>query len=747
MGKWTRRALLATGGLAGGALLVGVGVVAFAPNRLALRPDAAGGQLATWVRLTPSGEVVAIVPHADLGQGTHTALAMMLAEELDADWARVRVEEAPATDDYANGHVLRGFLGGALQLPRMLDRGADWSAFKLTQLLDFQITGGSVSVRGTGWYGLRVAGAAARDMLLRAAAASWSVPVAELATRDSRITHAGSGRSAGYAEFIEAATQLEPPQRPALKAPADYRIVGTPRHRFDVPAKVDGTAVYAADVRLPGMLHAALLAAPVFGGRLESVDPAPALARAGVRRVVELEQAVAVVAETTWQAQTALAALAPRFGTAGHESFTSAAWAAQQQQALRSAKGDEDYVSGDVDAAMAGAARRVEAEYSVPYLYHATMEPMSATVRIADGRAEIWTGVQDPLQTRRRVAKVSGIDPERITVHNHPSGGGFGRRMPLEGDYVEQATRIAMAAAPAPVKLLWSREQDLRHCFYRPAVSARFEGAVSADGAPLAWRGRFTGRSEGPAARPLYRIPNQDIRGVPMQSHVPEGPWRSVAFSQHGFFVEAFVDELAHAAGADPLEFRLAHLGDRARHRAVLERLAALSSWRTTPRSGVEADTGLRRGRGVALVESFGSIVAETCDVTVAADGTVRVERVAAVVDCGIVVNPDTARAQIEGGVLFGLSAALGEQITLEGGQVVQQNFHDYPLLRIGEAPAVDVEFVASTAAPGGLGEPGTPPIAAALVNAVFAATGVRVRVLPLATAAARLSVQPPAAV
>ena len=746
MGKWTRRAVIATGGLAGGALLVGVGVVAFAPNRLALRPDAPKGQLATWVRITPAGDVVAIVPHADLGQGTHTALAMMLAEELDADWSRVRVEEAPATDDYANGHVLRGFFGTALQLPRMLDRGADWSAFKLTQLLDFQITGGSVSIRGTGWYGMRVAGAAARDMLLRAAAARWSVPVGELSTADSRVSHAASGRSAGYGELIEAATLLEPPQRPALKAPADYRIVGTPKKRFDVPAKVDGSAVYAVDVRLPGMLHAALIAAPVFGGRLESVDSAPALARAGVKRVVELEQAVAVVADTRWQAETALAALSPRFSTAGHESVTSAGWFDKQQQALRTERGDNDHSIGDVDAALVNGDRRIEAEYRVPYLYHATMEPMCATVRIADGRAEIWTGVQDPLQTRRRVANVSGIDAERVTVHNHPSGGGFGRRMPLEGDYVEQATRIAMAMSPVPVKLMWSREQDVRHGFYRPAVSARFEGAVSTAGAPLAWRGRFTGRSEGAAARPLYTIPNQDIRSVPMESHVPEGPWRSVAFSQHGFFVEAFFDELAHTAGADPLEFRLAHLGDRPRHRAVLERLKTLAGWGTTPRSSVNAATGIRRGRGVALIESFGSIVAEICDVAVAADGAVRAERVVAVVDCGIVINPDTAKAQIEGGILFGLSAALAEEITLASGAVVQQNFHDYPLLRLTEAPVVEVEFIASSEPPGGLGEPSTPPIAPALVNAVFAATGVRVRALPLAASTAMLRAKPLAA-
>jgi isoquinoline 1-oxidoreductase beta subunit len=745
MGKWTRRAMLATGGVVGGALLVGVGVVAFAPNRLALRPDAAKGQLATWVRLTPQGEVIAIVPHADLGQGTHTALAMMLAEELDADWARVRVEEAPATDDYANGSALRGFLGGAVTIPRVLERGVDFSAFKLMQLLDFQITGGSVSVRGTGWYAMRIAGAAARDMLLRAAAARWNVPVAELATRDSQVLHAASGRALGYGELLDAAAQLDPPQHPPLKAPAEYRIVGTRRARFDVPAKVDGSAVYAADVRLPGMLHAALRAAPVFGGRLESVDPAPALALPGVRRVVELEQAVAVVAQTTWQAQAGLAALEPRFSSAGHDAFSSESWFAAQQQALLTERGDKDHAIGDADAALAAGTRRIEAEYRVPFLYHATMEPMSATVQIADGRAEIWTGVQDPLQTRRRVAKVSDIDPERVTVHNHPSGGGFGRRMPNEGDYVEQATRIAMAVAPAPVKLLWSREEDARHCFYRPAVSARFAGSVDANGAPLAWRGRYTGRSEGAAAHPLYDIPNQDIRSVPMQSHVPEGPWRSVAYSQHGFFVECFVDELAQAAGADPLEFRLAHLGARPRHRAVLERVAQLSGWRTSPRATVDAVAGLRRGRGVALVDSFGSIVAEACEVAVATDGTLRVERVWAAVDCGIVVNPDTARAQIEGGVLFGLSAALGEQITVEAGRVVQGNFHDYPLLRLPESPAIAVEFIASTAAPGGLGEPGTPPIAAALANAVFAATGVRVRSLPLSANAALSATQPAA--
>ncbi len=733
MGKWTRRTLITTGGLLGGGLLLGAGVATFAPNRIALRPEDSAGPpaLAVWVRITPDNHVIVIVPHAELGQGSQTALAMMLAEELEADWDLVRVEPAPATDDYANGHILRGFIAH-LQIPRVLVRGFEYSAFKLTQWLDFQITGGSVSVRGTGWFGMRVAGAAAKDLLLRAAAERWGVPAAECQARLSRVLHERSGRAATFGELATAAAALEPPMHPPLKDPADYRIVGTSRRRFDLPSKVDGSAIYAVDVRLPALLYAAVRAAPVFGGTLVGVDEAPARAMPGVRAVVRLDDAVAVVADSWWRAQRALDALEPRFDDAGKGQFTTASWFAEQSAALARDDASKDRVTGDARAALAAAARRIRAEYRVPFLHHATMEPMSATVRLADGRCEVWTGVQDPLNARRRVARVTGLDPQRVTVRNQQVGGGFGRRLPHGGDFVEQAARIALAVAPAPVQLLWSREEDTRHGFYRPAVSAAFEGAVDANGVPTAWLSRYTGSREGAAAHPLYDIANVDIRYLPLQSHVREGPWRSVAFSQHGFFVESFADELAAAAGTDPLEFRLAGLASRPRHRAVLERVAALSRWRDTPRSAVDNASGTRRGRGLAIVDSFGSIVAEVCEVSVDAAGELRVERVWAAVDCGIVVNPDTALAQIEGGILFGLSAALDERITIEAGRVMEGNFNDYPLLRLPEAPRVEVEFIASREAPGGLGEPGTPPIAAALANAVFAATGQRVRELPL---------------
>ncbi len=721
---WTRRAFIATGALAGGGLLVGAAGLAFAPNRLGVRPAKDAPQPTTWVQITPDDRVIVLVPHAEMGQGAHTALAMMLADELDADWERVAAVHAPVLDEYANGHIVRGFFGDRVVVPQPLVRGVEYAAYRALRGVGMQITGGSISVRGTGQYGMRVAGAAAREMLVEAAAQRWNAPVAEISTKASRVLHAASGRSATYGELAADAAALEPPVHPRLKERAEWTIVGTSRRRFDVPAKTDGGARFAVDVRLPGLLYASIASAPVHGGALASVDTAAAGARPGVQRVVKLDDAVAIVARDWWTANEALRLLSPAWSDAGHAGVATATLAAQQAAAVR------EFPAARTEPAASRAV--VEAEYRVPYLAHAAMEPMSATVRVADGRCEVWTGIQDPLGARRLAAEVLGYEREQVTVHNELIGGGFGRRLANERDFVEQAVRIARELSPAPVQLVWSREQDMTHDYYRPAVLARLRGVLGDDGRPREWTARYTDSIQRSADTPRYAIPRIDVEQSAAKSHVHTGYWRSVDHSQQGFFIESFVDELAHAAGADPFEYRRALLADRPRDRAVLERAAALANWGTPVAPG--------RGRGIAVVEGYGSFVATVIEVEVPADATaggapLRVTHVWTAVDCGPVINPETAHGQVEGGVLFGLSAALGEAITLEQGRVVQSNFHDYELLRMRDAPPVTVEFLQSEHAPGGLGEPGLPPVAPALANAYFAATGKRVRELPLLAA------------
>jgi isoquinoline 1-oxidoreductase subunit beta len=518
---------------------------------------------------------------------------------------------------------------------------------------------------------------------------------------------------------------LKPPARPALKARDQYTIVGRPTPRIDIPAKVNGTARFGIDVALPGMLYATVAAAPVFGARLVEVDEQAALATPGVKKVVRLENAVAVVADGYWRALKALRALRPVFSDTGHETQSSDALFESFAAALAGEKSKKIVEQGDVTKALSGAARTLEAEYRAPFLAHSTMEPMNATARVAEGRCEVWAGVQDPLAARKVAAKASGLETESVAVFNQQLGGGFGRRLPGAHDYIDQAVRIALETSPAPVKLIWSREEDLQHDYYRPAVLARFRGALDASGTPQAWAARFNSLDGdgADAVRIPYAVAHQSMHAVRDAHHVRKGAWRSVAHSEHGFFTESFIDELAHAASQDPFEFRRNLLSERPRHRAVLERAAALSGWGDALPAG--------RGRGIALVESFGSIVAETAEVEVV-DGRIRVVRVCAVVDCGEVINPDTAAAQIEGGVIFGLSAALFNEITIANGRVVQTNFHDHPLPKLADAPHVTVEFLKSDAPLGGLGEPGVPPIAPAIANAVFAATGQRLRSLPL---------------
>ena len=724
--KPTRRQLLVAGGVAGGGLLLGF---AFAgPSRLtsAARAVATGDErlLTTWIKLSPDNTVTIYVPHSDMGQGIHTALPMMAAEEMEADWQLVRMEQAPAARAFANDGLARGYLAGDIAIPSALLGVTDFSMLKIAEFMNLQLTGGSTAVRFTGHYGMRVAGAAAKEMLTRAAARRWGVPQAEVVAELSHVHHRASGRSASFGELAAEAAELSPPRAPKLKARADYRIVGTAPARFDIPAKVDGSAQYGIDARVPGMLYAAILHAPVFGGRLESVDAAPALARRGVRQVVELPHAVAVVADSYWRAKQALAALEPRFSDAGLGAVTSETIFVEQEKILAAEKGDKDVETGDAPRALAAATRVLEATYRVPYLAHACMEPMNCTARVENGKAEIWTGTQDGLGTAARVAKLAGLGLDDVTVHPLYMGGGFGRRGTGSLDYVDEAVLIAMQVG-APVKLVWSREDDIRQDKYRPAIVSTFRAALDDKGLPVAWDNRYIGRNEpAEAAHIPYAVPHQSIRVVDRTFHVPFGPWRSVAHTQHTFFTESFTDELAHEAGQDPFAYRRALLQHQPRHLAVLERAAEMAGWGRPLPAG--------RARGIAIQQSFGSIAAEVAEISIDAEGRVRVHRVTAAVDCGEVIHPDTARQQVESAIIYGLTAALYGEIAIEGGAVAQSNFTDYEMLTLAETPAIEVHFIESGAALGGLGEPGTPPIAAAVANAVFALTGQRIRQLPL---------------
>lgn len=711
MRKWTRRAFVGTGSLVGGGLVLGVAGAAFAPTRHGVRstdPEGAG-ELNTWIMVTPDGIVTVIVPHCEMGQGAQTALAMMAAEEMDADWSRVRVKEAPALDMYANEYVVRAYID---KVPGLIERGFDYATYRMVRWMGMQITGGSLSVRSTGHFGMRVAGAAAREMLVGAAAAKFGVRTQECTVANSKVTHAASGRSATFGELANEATRQSVPSRPALKNPDGYTLRRTARARFDIPSKVDGSAIYGIDFVLPGMLHAAVAIAPVFGGKLVSVDTAAAERMPGVKRVVKLDEAVAVVADSWWRAHSALATLKPQFDDAGHGGVSSDTIFAAFDKAL-----------GPPPAMPAGAATVITADYKVPFLPHATMEPMACTARVEGDRAELWSGTQDPLNARKTAADALGFSPAQVQYTNLALGGGFGRRLPGNLDFIGMSARIAKAVSPAPVKMIWSRETDMQHDWYRPACMSRFAGALDAAGKPLAASSFYAGGGDGESVFMPYAIPEMKFVERDAKHPIRTGPWRSVNNSQHGFFKESFIDEMAHAAKKDPFAFRRDLLSAQPRFRAVLERVSAMAGW------GKPLPAG--EGLGIAITECFGSIVGHVAHVAVSPEGALRVKHVWAAVDCGDVVNIDTATSQVEGGINFGLAAALLGEVTVAAGKVMQSNFHDYKSLTLADAPLIAVEFIHSGANPGGLGEPAVPPIAPAVANAIFVATGVRVRELP----------------
>ena len=712
MGKWTRRAFIGTGSLVGGGLVLGVAGVTLAPSRHGLVADDAAekGQLTIWITVTPDNFTTILVPHCDMGQGSQTALAMMAAEEMEADWELVRIKEAPALDAYANAYLLRAFTGDSMPPP--LGRAIDYGAYRLARWFGTQLTGGSMAVRGTG-FGMCIAGAAAKEMLLQAAAERFGVPVSECTAAASRVTHPASGQSAGFGELAKAATAIPAPAHPALKDPDTYTLRRTARQRFDIPPKVDGSTGYGIDFTLPGMLHAAVDIAPVQGGKLVSVDPAPAEAMPGVKQVVQLEEAVAVVADSYWQARQALGKLSPVYDDAGHGSVSSASIFAAFDEAL-----------GTPPDMPSNAAKVITADYRVPFLAHATMEPMACTARVDGDQAEVWAGTQDPLNARSTAARALGLDANQVKLTNLPLGGGYGRRLILTFDYVDLGVRIARAASPTPVKMVWSRENDIQHDYYRPAAMSRFAGALDGQGRPLAVASHYAGGGNAEAVYMPYAIADRRDDARDASHHIRTGEWRSVLNSQHGFFKESFIDELAHAAGKDPYRFRRDLLGDQPRFRAALDRAAAMSDWDSPLPAG--------EGRGIAICESFGTIVAQVAHVAVSPAGELRVRRVWAAVDCGDVVNTDSATAQMEGGVIFALSATMVAEINIEGGRIVESNFRDHQMIRMADAPDVKVEFIRSNAWLGGLGEPSVPPLAPAVTNAIYAAAGIRVRDLPI---------------
>ncbi|MEX0739440.1 MAG: molybdopterin cofactor-binding domain-containing protein [Pseudohongiella sp.] len=727
--KMNRRRFLLGTTVIGGGLLLGYAVTRPTRQFLANRDHAEAGQtfLTTWLRIDPDNRVTVVVPHSEMGQGVLTSLPMMAADEMDADWNLVRVEQAPATDLFANGVLIKGFaMSMGLSVPAFLDRTVDFATLKAAEIMNMQITGGSSSVRFTGEMGMRAAGAAAREMLVNAAAAQWNVAADECDARNSFVHHDTSGRSASFGELASAAAEFAPPRNPTLKTPDRFTLMGTAVPRVDIPAKVDGSAMFGIDAMPAGMLYAAVTTAPVFGGKLARVDNVEAvMQRRGVQRVIELEDAVAVVADNYWRASEALKQLQPVFTDTEFDSSNSSDIFAEFDAALDNNERNEDVYAGDAAEALNSAAETISASYRVPYLAHAAMEPMNCTVHFHDGRCDVWTGTQDNLGIRGRVASVADIDANNVTVHPFYLGGGFGRRLPQSTNTIDQATRIA-SHFDVPVQTLWSREEDTRQDYYRPAVSSRFRAGLDANGQLIAWENVYIGKNEPvEAAHIAYQVPNQKIDYVESPTHIPFGAWRSVAHSQHSFFLESFTDELAWHANQDPLQYRLSLLQDKPRHRRVLQEAAARAGWTTAAPEG--------RARGIALQESFGSIVAEVAEVSLTEEGEVRVNKVVCAIDCGRVVNPDTAASQVESGIIYGLTAAMYGQISIENGRVKESNFHDYEMLRLAESPDIDVILLESDDAPvGGLGEPATPPISAAVTNAIYALTGQRVRELPL---------------
>lgn len=723
--KISRRRFILSSAVAGGGLLVGYAATRPSKHRIANDTLASGNEkfVTNFIKIDPDNDITIYVLHSEMGQGVHTSLAQMAADELDANWEDVKVEQAPAMDLYSASDMINGF-AAEYGVPDFLKGLVAAVAPSVAGIANLQTTGGSASIRYNGQNGMRVAGAAAREMLIQCAANQWGVSADECTTQLSHVQHNASGRSASYGELAAAAAELEPPAEPQLKDHSQFNIMGKAISRVDIPAKVDGSAQFGLDFHTDDMLYAAIRLAPVFGTKLVSVDATEALQRRGVKRVVELEDSVAVVADNYWRAKEALKLVKSEFEASENDSISSADIAARFDAELASSDGSEDFEQGDANAGLEQADDVIEANYRVPYLAHAPMEPMNCTVHIQDGKADLWTSTQDPLSMRGRVASLAGLDENDVTHHPSYCGGGFGRRLPFNWNVIDHATLIAMEF-DVPVKTVFSREDDMQQDYYRPAVFSNFKGALDSNGQVTTWHNRFTGPIQVPGASHIpYAIEHQSIRVVDGDTHVPIAAWRSVDHSQQTFFIESFVDELAHRAGRNPYQFRMDLLHEHPRHQKVLQTAAEAAGY------GQNLPEG--HALGLSIQESFGSICAQVAEVSIGDDGQPKVHKVTAAIDCGWAVNPDGVEAQVESGIIFGLSAALYGEISIENGRVAQNNFPDYEMVRMATSPEIDVHIIESGEELGGLGEPATPPIAAAVTNAIYILTGQRVRELPI---------------
>jgi isoquinoline 1-oxidoreductase beta subunit len=703
-----RRRFLASIAAAGGTLALGFRIPSGPARAASTAPE-----ITAWIVIEPDDTVIIRVAKSEMGQGISTALPMLVAEELECDWSKVRPE--------------------LIEPHLSLRRRRPWGDMS---------TGGSRAIR-TSHEALRRAGATAREMLIAAAATEWNVAAAECRAEHSHVTHLPSGRRLRFGEIAAAAARMEPPPAVTLKAPSEWKLIGRPRARLDTLDKVRGKPIYGIDVHLPGMLYAAVAQAPVFKGRLKSVDAGSIAGMRGIRKVVQLEDTVAVVADNWWRARKALEALAVTWDDGANGRVSSRDIARDIADGLSASHAGVGRQNGDVAVALAQAPRHLTADYAVPFLAHATLEPQNATAHVVrdavnGDRVEVWAPTQNGEAALAAAARAAGVPPGNVVLHRCMLGGGFGRRG-LQQDFVTLAVRIAREV-DAPVKVLWTREEDTRHDFYRPAAMARMTAGLAADGTPVAWQVRLAGSSLLPFARPghadkhaqegfledmAYDIPSYRVDHAARTTHVPVGFWRSVNHSQNCFFKESFVDEMAHAAGADPCDYRRRLLRSHpqaGRLVGVLDAAAARAAWTSPPRRGLF--------RGIALNEVNGTCTAAVVEISI--EPELRVHRVISAIDCGHVVNPLTVEMQVEGATVDALSAALYGEVTIRDGRVEQSNFHDYRMLRMAHMPVVDTVILPGHGDFSGVGEPPVAVVAPALCNAVFAAIGKRVRSLPL---------------